>query len=114
MRISDWSSDVCSSDLLIGAYLLGALPFWLMARATRWRMKRKLESTERALVAATAAPSSAPSFPASAADSPRSNERRVGKACVSTCTFLWSRIHQQNNTELYNYSYDIHIYKLYP
>ena len=39
--------------LLIGAFLLGALPFWIMARATRWRMKRKLESTERALIAAT-------------------------------------------------------------
>ncbi|AEG47957.1 hypothetical protein Sphch_0257 [Sphingobium chlorophenolicum L-1] len=45
--------------LLIGAYALGALPFWVMARATRWRMKRKLESTERALVAATATPSPA-------------------------------------------------------
>ncbi|WHO40558.1 LapA family protein [Sphingobium sp. AP49] len=40
--------------LLIGAFLLGAMPFWIMARATRWRMKRRLESTERALVAATA------------------------------------------------------------
>jgi uncharacterized integral membrane protein len=46
--------------LLIGAFLLGALPFWVMARATRWRMKRKLENTERALVAATAAPASDP------------------------------------------------------
>ncbi|MBH1992910.1 MAG: DUF1049 domain-containing protein [Sphingomonadaceae bacterium] len=41
--------------LLIGAFLLGALPFWVMARATRWRMRRRLDSTERALVAATAA-----------------------------------------------------------
>ena len=48
--------------LLIGAFLLGAMPFWIMARATRWRMKRRLESTERALVAATA--SAAPATPA--------------------------------------------------
>lgn len=41
--------------LLIGAFLLGALPFWIMARATRWRMKRRLDSAERALTAATAA-----------------------------------------------------------
>ena len=27
--------------LLIGAFLLGAMPFWIMARATRWRMKRR-------------------------------------------------------------------------
>lgn len=47
--------------LLIGAFLLGALPFWVMARATRWRMRRRLDSTERALVAATA--SAAPVAP---------------------------------------------------
>ncbi|HKY82498.1 MAG TPA: LapA family protein [Sphingobium sp.] len=54
--------------LLIGAFLLGALPFWIMARATRWRMKRKLDSTERALVAATAIahPVAAPVPPESA------------------------------------------------
>ncbi|WP_420144078.1 lipopolysaccharide assembly protein LapA domain-containing protein [Sphingobium sp.] len=50
--------------LLIGAFLLGALPFWVMARATRWRLRRRLDSTERALVAATAAvaPPPAPAF----------------------------------------------------
>ncbi|NWK97986.1 hypothetical protein DM806_20445 [Sphingobium lactosutens] len=50
--------------LLVGAFLLGALPFWVMARATRWRMKRRLDSTERALVAATAAavPPPVPAF----------------------------------------------------
>ena len=42
--------------LLIGAFLLGALPFWVMARATRWRMKRRLDSTERALIVATTTP----------------------------------------------------------
>ncbi|MEA3542314.1 MAG: LapA family protein [Pseudomonadota bacterium] len=51
--------------LLIGAFLLGALPFWVMARATRWRLKRRLDNTERALVAATAAPT--PTAPVSAA-----------------------------------------------
>jgi uncharacterized integral membrane protein len=49
--------------LLIGAFLLGALPFWIMARATRWRMRRRLDSSERALAAATAA--AAPPLPAS-------------------------------------------------
>jgi len=47
--------------LLIGAFLLGAGPFWIMARATRWRMKRRLESTERALAAGTAAAAPSPS-----------------------------------------------------
>ncbi|MDO7833545.1 LapA family protein [Sphingobium sp. HBC34] len=49
--------------LLIGAFLLGALPFWIMARATRWRLKRRLDSTQKALVVATAA--AAPPPPAS-------------------------------------------------
>ena len=53
-----WSTKIWFPMLL--AYLLGALPFWIMARATRWRMKRKLENTERALVAATAAPATPP------------------------------------------------------
>ncbi len=50
--------------LLIGAFLLGALPFWIMARATRWRMKRRLDSAERALTAATSATVPAPDMPA--------------------------------------------------
>lgn len=55
--------------LLIAAFLLGALPFWIMARATRWRMRRRLSTTERALAAATAAstPAATPTFPAAAA-----------------------------------------------
>ncbi|QGP78147.1 lipopolysaccharide assembly protein LapA domain-containing protein [Sphingobium sp. CAP-1] len=54
--------------LLIGAFLLGALPFWVMARATRWRMRRRLDSAERALVAATAA--AAPPPTPAASDTP--------------------------------------------
>ena len=60
VEVNLWGDLVMETKLpvlLIGAYLLGALPFWIMARATRWRMKRKLENTERALVAATTAPS---------------------------------------------------------
>ncbi|WP_375198024.1 hypothetical protein [Sphingobium sp.] len=62
-----WSTKIWFPMLL--AYLLGALPFWIMARATRWRMKRKLENTERALVAATAQPSP-PVSSSPAADAP--------------------------------------------
>src|SRR3546814_4930914 len=68
MRISDWSSDVCSSDLR------RALP----ARVRSWRSRR------------TRAPaSSAVSIPLSW----RSEERRVGKECVSTCRSRWSPYH---------------------
>src|SRR3546814_8981654 len=61
MRISDWSSDVCSSDL----------PVPKSTRATR---------------------STAITWRNSAADS-RSEERRVGKECVSTCRSRWSPYH---------------------
>jgi lipopolysaccharide assembly protein A len=51
----DMVADTRLPVLVVGAFLLGAVPFWIMARATRWRMKRKLDATERALASATAA-----------------------------------------------------------
>lgn len=48
------------------AFLAGAVPFWIISRASRWQMKRKLESIERALAAATAAASPAPASSSSA------------------------------------------------
>ncbi|NML09865.1 LapA family protein [Sphingobium sp. AR-3-1] len=56
--------------LLIGAFLLGALPFWIMARATRWRLKRRLDSTQKALVVATAAAAPPPPPPIVVSDAP--------------------------------------------
>src|SRR3546814_7148954 len=85
MRISDWSSDVCSSDLLlllvgalawhatrrivapvgymIGLYAIGAVGLW-----------DKLTQTFALVLV-------------------RSEERRVGKECVSTCRSRWSPYH---------------------
>ena len=63
-----WSTKIWFPMLL--AYLLGALPFWIMARATRWRMKRKLDNTERALIAATTATTPAPTPAIEAETSP--------------------------------------------
>src|SRR3546814_12217242 len=102
MRISDWSSDVCSSDLkaareignrlasarrgdeqnrwLVWAglggvvlgmllYALAQIPLALLA-PTSWRWPERLAT--RVL------------------DEGRSEERRVGKECVSTCRSRWS------------------------
>lgn len=68
--------------LLIGAFLLGALPFWIMARATRWRLKRRLDSTERALAAVTTppAPPAAPVASTPVAHSPMSSTPPVAEA----------------------------------
>src|SRR3546814_7759776 len=68
MRISDWSSDVCSSDLL-------------PAPAARTPCHAP------ALQAPPGARRNAPPRPV------RSEERRVGKECVSTCRSRWSPYH---------------------
>ncbi|BAV64356.1 lipopolysaccharide assembly protein LapA domain-containing protein [Sphingobium cloacae] len=73
--------------LLIGAFLLGAGPFWIMARATRWRMKRRLDSTERALAAVTAAAAPPPGSAAVAplpAPTPQADETSLPAAGPSS------------------------------
>src|SRR3546814_10533366 len=74
MRISDWSSDVCSSDLWLLAHIFFLIGFrnrlavmldwtwsyWSYQRAARIILGR-------------------------GHDDRRSGERRVGKECVSTC-----------------------------
>jgi putative membrane protein len=42
-------ADVKLPLLLLGAWLLGFLPPFIVFRATRWRLRRRLESAERAL-----------------------------------------------------------------
>ncbi len=39
--------------IVIVAFLAGSLPFWALHKATRWSMRRKLDSAERALAAVT-------------------------------------------------------------
>jgi lipopolysaccharide assembly protein A len=55
--------------LLLIAFLIGLLPTLLLYRTTRWRLRRKLDSTEKALASAqnTSAVSSSSSLPPSAA-----------------------------------------------
>src|SRR3546814_17248805 len=91
MRISDWSSDVCSSDLQLDAAsaaqdshrnvitrAIGAgsdrePDFWLL----------QAEEGDRILICS---------------DGLRSEERRVGKECVSTRKSLWPPYHYNNRT----------------
>src|SRR3546814_9675697 len=95
MRISDWSSDVCSSDLYdalrtdadsdpldvaSAAQHLNWLKETVLPKHTpaeRWYPALQ-EATERREAAAGGA---------------RSEERRVGKECVSTCRSRWSPYH---------------------
>ncbi|WOK37115.1 lipopolysaccharide assembly protein LapA domain-containing protein [Sphingomonas sp. C3-2] len=49
--------------LLFGAFLLGLVPTLILYRATRWRLKRRLEIAERALADARAQQVETPAVP---------------------------------------------------
>src|SRR3546814_7569347 len=83
MRISDWSSDVCSSDL--DEMLDAVLVQWRVVRTIR--PKYSCRSCEKIVQA------SAPVKAIARGKATRSEERRVGKECVSTCRSRWSPYH---------------------
>src|SRR3546814_3027690 len=87
MRISDWSSDVCSSDLL-GARAAERCAELLQQH----RLARARLAADRDIVIAGSVFEWRPEEGlAAAADS--SEERRVGQECVSTCRSRWSPSH---------------------
>src|SRR3546814_14858642 len=98
MRISDWSSDVCSSDLfldeLFSEYavdtVVGMTP--LDNKGARW-MNRRLGFTYCGIVKTEVDPCEIVMMTKKDWLASRSEERRVGKACVSTCRSRWSRWH---------------------
>src|SRR3546814_13175712 len=105
MRISDWSSDVCSSDLqveegatqslfqapahpytqgLLGASLHGGKTLhYSEARLPEIRTDKDANNGHNTFTLHT------PALP----EQIRSEERRVGKECVSTCRSRWSPDH---------------------
>src|SRR3546814_21031305 len=96
MRISDWSSDVCSSDL--GAF---TDLFDFCGRVDKRLCNRRVIE---ALVKAGAfdALDDRRSTPFASVGNAmdvaeRSEERRVGKECVSTCRSRWSPNHYKKN-----------------
>src|SRR3546814_18984721 len=117
MRISDWSSDVCSSDLRIAGPRRHPE---LRPRAGRHPRARPARCTARRRAAGAGARRGAArhELPVdrrrraegdrSGGDEARpplevvmrSEERRVGKECVSTCRFRWSPYHSKNKYTL--------------
>src|SRR3546814_12092948 len=87
MRISDWSSDVCSSDLISGSSR-GSV-------SQRDRRENGPIEVGRSLLP-TAAPRQLLVFRSarrSRGSESRSEERRVGQECVSPCRSRWSSSH---------------------
>src|SRR3546814_17004174 len=109
MRISDWSSDVCSSDLI-------------SARARRMGKTRIIAETGAGqhgvatatfcalfnlpcviYMGATDIERQAPNvfrMKLLGAEVKRSEERRVGKECVSTCRSRWSPYPSKTKTQI--------------
>src|SRR3546814_20814755 len=94
MRISDWSSDVCSSDLG-GLYTaLPTPPPGALALA-----EQTLAAIDAPLLYARIdmVPDADGRWLPMEAEL-RSEERRVGKACVSTCRSRWSPYHEKKKS----------------
>src|SRR3546814_13030509 len=101
MRISDWSSDVCSSDLIDKERVID---FIIQARSPRWifelRFAGLVAGATRYIPDDRAAIRVIPvrqcvndkhaAVPGIAEAGCRSEERRVGKECVSKCRSRWS------------------------
>src|SRR3546814_10312041 len=93
MRISDWSSDVCSSDLVAVPVARPRTSSPALPAAGSVARQRTLAGTPVETSAPTAALGAWATSPARR--SPRSEERRVGKECVSTGRSRWSPYHKK-------------------
>src|SRR3546814_20776045 len=103
MRISDWSSDVCSSDL--GTPRRREPPASPADGHAPAPDRRR-----RGMMSAPALPTPQGAMPAGFAtflanigqlpDGSRPEERRVGKECVSTCRSRWSPDHSKKKTNI--------------
>src|SRR3546814_3556479 len=100
MRISDWSSDVCSSDLILpgldltGITIITGRPEQDRARTQTWLNRHGFHGPLIMRDESIYTPQQTAQHKAEAVlarcHTHRSEERRVGKECVSTCRSRWS------------------------
>src|SRR3546814_11310430 len=101
MRISDWSSDVCSSDLEGYSFVRREQ----LQRYAVIQMDVRGRDVDSFVQAAEAAIDQQMELPTgywiewggAFENQQRSEERRVGKECVSTCRSRWSPYHSKKN-----------------
>src|SRR3546814_5983847 len=92
MRISDWSSDVCSSDLAAHALALRGQ----VLQRRKLRLPARAPVVHHHVARGLVRGGGAQVFfghGQGQVDAGRSEERRVGKECVSTCRSRWSPYH---------------------
>src|SRR3546814_12802737 len=108
MRISDWSSDVCSSDLVDDGFAAGEVMDELRAlgcaiavddfgtghNGLAFLQKFDLDYVKIDKLFVDTVGTDAVS---------RSEERRVGKECVSTCRSRWSPYHSKKQIKRYTH-----------
>src|SRR3546814_14768112 len=104
MRISDWSSDVCSSDLIAAwqRRWYGLALAWLVCVAGWLAVERipdRYQSSAQVNIDTTSM--LRPLMAGIAADlsAGRSEERREGKECGSTCRSRWSPYHYKKKRQ---------------
>src|SRR3546814_15568197 len=109
MRISDWSSDVCSSDLevdVLQGFFWALDPFTALKKFTQFATLAPDSDAARRFVAMEdwlndGVPFWPEHYPTTRSAHCcqtfgrhfRSEERRVGKECVSPCRSRWSQYH---------------------
>src|SRR3546814_7275871 len=102
MRISDWSSDVCSSDLTVDTEFMRETTYWpkvCLIQIAGPEVARVIDPLAEdlsldPLLDLLRNRQVLKVFHAARQDLEiRSDERRVGKECVSTCRSRWSPYH---------------------
>src|SRR3546814_18418666 len=104
MRISDWSSDVCSSDLIQRARKLMKLSTWnvnsLSVRLPQlidWLASNPVDALVLQETKLTD-----DKLPNAELQEANSEKRGVGKECVNTCRTRWSTYHQKTTEPVYD------------
>src|SRR3546814_15004855 len=98
MRISDWSSDVCSSDLVHPGPALDLVEA-MEAEVERREQRHGAPVAENLEQQAERMIRIRPVRYARLVVAKRSEARRVGKECVSTCRSRWSPYHYKKKPQ---------------
>src|SRR3546814_20668422 len=89
MRISDWSSDVCSSDLFRHNQIMAFWTYMLRCSDGRYYTGHTDDLEHRI----------GQHQSGQGSQFTRSEERRVGNECVSKCRSRWSPYHSKKKSE---------------